>query len=1063
MVIGMKGRKFIAVLMIVLILSLPGVFAFQIGGYRVYGKDNVENYIRDSDKVKVVADIIDASGIDASKLTSLLRVGEFPFSSCQATPSGFSCSYSQDIQANGMKIFPYVVKLFDQWDNKADEKSGTFYVDNEAPTISIMNVRQSGDNIIIDLNARDKAYSASATNVCSGLNDITISKQGGGTLSIVNASGCEVMKTVRFPASGLGESGQHIICASVKDAFNQNASACTTVAVDLDKPMIGVATLKSEFTEQTLQYIGSTENGMFEFTVNESALESVEASIAGVNVPVTCTMPSTAIHNCISNILELTPGEFTLTITATDASENVRVKTQGFQLMRDTTFPLLDSLSTLVNVNGTSYISEHTKITARITETESGFYKNNVYLKFPTNEVVHADKCTKSTQWECTWENFSLGGLNGDQLFLLVDTYDDAMNAITSPGEYTMMIADTSPPNVFSEKVYALAEGFEVPFAYSNAPLFVSVNYTDASPISGVVDFSKLGGAIMPGDCADGSCQFESGALGEGPAVQNIAINLTDALGNTLVYKIEVELLNVVNDTPSYWQNEVTIMPGSLDRGAAEIINNFVYAEVILSSPANAELVGIDFDDCHSTPMSGAQQVAQGANVNPDGGVLERDPSPTESGIDRRSVSEAFVGGDSSDIQFIRDYEFIDSGTPNSLAQFIKLTLKATSYEDVDELRITCGMRLSSRVGSTFIPEEIETVDIVISFFANPAGNLGEAYEQELADAIDDATEGILNKIAALEEFVEIARKICTIVQGIQSILQSLATIISVFDGAADGALSTVIGSFAGLALKEEDGVICLEEVETQTLMTSIWSITSGFCDFITCRFSLSGWLWNSLTPGEEGKGSWFHDLQKNLQDYSGGAFVDYFQRNPGGTTMKDGGGNAYSNTEESLFWSIINLCIPGIIKNLNEYRQIQCRYALCLKNDVPSGVPKEACSSMKSYMTCKYIYGEIFAAIPIFAFFDQIMGQIRSIFMTPTGMLSIMGLFCAPVVGCGQIAAPVIGSGIAPRACDIYKLVKSLAEIVSNVMRIADKDTWNIEGEDLCEQLEDEDEDEDE
>jgi len=157
---------------------------------------------------------------------------------------------------------------------------------------------------------------------------------------------------------------------------------------------------------------------------------------------------------------------------------------------------------------------------------------------------------------------------------------------------------------------------------------------------------------------------------------------------------------------------------------------------------------------------------------------------------------------------------------------------------------------------------------------------------------------------------------------------------------------------------------------------------------------------------------------------------------------------SSYVNTEDSLIWSIVNLCIPGIIKNLNEYRQIKCQYAICLRDMVPQGVPKSACDELKSYMTCKYIWGEFFAFFPWTAFLNNILMQLKAAFSTPTGALGfVTGILCEQYCTWDT-------TGLGYRACRFADGLRALGDIIQNVSRLMSKDSWQIKGEDLCEQL---------
>jgi len=163
------------------------------------------------------------------------------------------------------------------------------------------------------------------------------------------------------------------------------------------------------------------------------------------------------------------------------------------------------------------------------------------------------------------------------------------------------------------------------------------------------------------------------------------------------------------------------------------------------------------------------------------------------------------------------------------------------------------------------------------------------------------------------------------------------------------------------------------------------------------------------------------------------------------------------ARTEDSLVLSTLNMCIPGIIKNLNEYRQIKCRYALCLQDEVPQGVPLEACEAEQAYATCKYVFGEIFMLIPFVNLFDQFMNQLKLALNDPITMIgSLWGGLCAASCPGGWLADKVPEGWHS--ACAVQQLFTDLGVAVGNVMAFIDGSAFNFEGQpDVCGELDDE------
>lgn len=92
---------------------------------------------------------------------------------------------------------------------------------------------------------------------------------------------------------------------------------------------------------------------------------------------------------------------------------------------------------------------------------------------------------------------------------------------------------------------------------------------------------------------------------------------------------------------------------------------------------------------------------------------------------------------------------------------------------------------------------------------------------------------------------------------------------------------------------------------------------------------------------------------------------------------------------------NLVNMCIPGLIVNLNEYRQIKCRYALCLLDDVPNGTPMQACKDAREFASCVYIFSNIFGAFNIAAYWDNIINTVKEIFVSPVALIGSYKFFC--------------------------------------------------------------------
>jgi hypothetical protein len=77
-------------------------------------------------------------------------------------------------------------------------------------------------------------------------------------------------------------------------------------------------------------------------------------------------------------------------------------------------------------------------------------------------------------------------------------------------------------------------------------------------------------------------------------------------------------------------------------------------------------------------------------------------------------------------------------------------------------------------------------------------------------------------------------------------------------------------------------------------------------------------------------------------------------------------------NPQHSLILSAATLCIPGVIYNLQKARAIDCNYIQCLQQ-TQDGMPLYMCTDQRAYAYCKFVWGEVFNAIPFTSAISQI------------------------------------------------------------------------------------------
>ena len=152
---------------------------------------------------------------------------------------------------------------------------------------------------------------------------------------------------------------------------------------------------------------------------------------------------------------------------------------------------------------------------------------------------------------------------------------------------------------------------------------------------------------------------------------------------------------------------------------------------------------------------------------------------------------------------------------------------------------------------------------------------------------------------------------------------------------------------------------------------------------------------------------------------------------------------------ENSLILSMATGCIPGVVYNLEKYRQIECSYYKCLRDYTKIGWPKFFCSSTRASSKCKYVYGQVFWTIPWTAFADYAMNIVKDYFANPLSVL-----FTAAEIACDRFS----GSNIATATCAIKKAGRILGTVNDALDAFRQAKDWKFQQPfDFCKELDEE------
>ncbi len=100
-------------------------------------------------------------------------------------------------------------------------------------------------------------------------------------------------------------------------------------------------------------------------------------------------------------------------------------------------------------------------------------------------------------------------------------------------------------------------------------------------------------------------------------------------------------------------------------------------------------------------------------------------------------------------------------------------------------------------------------------------------------------------------------------------------------------------------------------------------------------------------------------------------------------------------DVKDSLIGSVITLCLPGVLENVNEYKQLKCQRVVCHYDALSQGLDSSFCDRTYAYQTCTDIVGEVFN-LPFFNVIESLKDAIAEMIANPIGIAVSAGLYVA-------------------------------------------------------------------
>lgn len=332
----------------------------------------------------------------------------------------------------------------------------------------------------------------------------------------------------------------------------------------------------------------------------------------------------------------------------------------------------------------------------------------------------------------------------------------------------------------------------------------------------------------------------------------------------------------------------------------------------------------------------------------------------------------------------------------------------------------TCRLRIYSKLGANaVVAPEVEEVTIPVVFGFSELGAVDENLAKQIIDIKESAFFIIANKIHYLNTILQIVKVIGDIVNIIASVYQ----LISLFDegitATATALEDTGFLSGAGAALRGQCTTLEYAQLPGYKYVEGVQAVLQIF----NC---------NPNPRGEKGSGTaqvsaegreilgWYGRYQESvLKTYnlaSGRALL----------------GVPAASLYENMYASILGLCIPGMVFNVEKAREIQCRKIVCLGREVPAGIATvEACNQLHDLQMCEYVWGPGFDFVALGGV-AQVGRIVQSALSSPLGLIKV-----ADVIACGLVCWKSHSPGFL-LGCKITTFFNRVAAVANSIV-----DAW--------------------
>jgi hypothetical protein len=867
------------------------------------------------------------------------------------------------------------------------------------------------------------------------------------------------------PVLPLGtDSKPYSICIEAIDYFDQSSSECVSVVVDRVPPSIFPNTFH-------LEKSGGVPVGWFkdspasleayiDFQAPDLDLSSIYANFSDLHKlreysvlrPTNCLDIGDNAHRCrfLFNAHINATKTYRFNFYASDKIGNSAHASATSPLRYDGTAPLATNIY-MSSMYGENFLGHgNTSIRIDFTESGSGMNSSESYIslgEFGGPESIKASGCTPS--WRCEWQNISINydllpdlplvsrtilrsGIPHDydvdarsaSIVLLPSTTDDVGNNVQM--KRFNVTLDIFPPKIEYSNITTIHASPDLEeFTLKGDTISIYYNISDAFPVQMEIiadDFiSNFSETVSCIDNNDGiyTCSYMLGPIdNQGYYIGNLSLRFIDMLGNDITDSHSVEVFLVEDFTTKYWDaGLVSCSPNPLDKELVSRINSDIFCMINLNANPGVVIYEITGGDCIGLP------------VNISSGSAQRiTPSPL--------ANKEWLG-----LTAKQPVMYLNIQTPT----FSHLNLKALNYK--------CNLNIRSIIDKKIITrgfEEVE-IDFSIDLFNSPIEEVSSRLWKKVDSIYDTYLRNAWGILGYLQGIVDLSEKLCAIVDTLSKI-STIWRYLCLMMGIADAAqvapnMATKYTTFA-----QDVSQNSLDDLIGKTWATEL----NKFCAFISCKLvygeSWKNWLvgidqafsystLNVLFDGDS-KSKFEHTQalarkrEKDNGKLNGKSDPSFIIPNIAGIDPKN-----------NWVLSFATLCIPGMIHNLEKYRQIQCEYGSCLVSHSMDSIPNSLCDENKAYSECKFFYGGLFQFFPLAGFMSMVQSAIIEIMADPISIIRIaLNMVCNPQIYSKLIGGDGSRASVAVYFCSFYNTIELVVDVYTDLKSYSEMSYWSLE-----------------